>query len=74
MEPKGIAKLSVIEGEDDRLWTVRQASAWLSLTEHALRSMLRREQIPQEAIFRMGKRIRFRSNTLRAWVRDRRSA
>lgn len=74
MEPKGAAKLSLLQAEDDRLWTVRQASAWLALTEHALRGMLRREQIPSGAIFRMGRRIRFRSDALRAWVRDRNSA
>ncbi len=74
MEPKGTSKLSLIEGEDDRLWTVKQASTWLSLTEHALRSMLRRDQLPREAIVRMGRRIRFRSNALRGWIRDRLSA
>lgn len=52
----------------DALWTVRQASAWLSLTEHALRTMLRRNQLPAEAIVRIGRRIRFRSAELRAWL------
>lgn len=72
--PVNLSAPPTVETSDDRLWTVRQASQWLSLTEHALRSMLRREQIPHEAIFRMGRRIRFRSNALRAWVRDRHSA
>ena len=53
----------------DKLWTVKQAAEWLSLTEHALRTMLRRNQIPQDAIVRLGRRIRFRSDCLRTWVR-----
>lgn len=57
----------------DPLWTIRQACAWLSLTEHALRTMLRRNQLPTEAVVRIGRRIRFKSTALRAWV-DRRSA
>jgi excisionase family DNA binding protein len=57
----------------DPLWTIRQACAWLSLSEHALRTMLRRNQLPAEAVVRLGRRIRFKSTALRAWV-DRRSA
>ena len=53
----------------DPLWTVRQASAWLAVSEHALRCMLRRNQIPTEAIFRIGRRVRFRSEALRLWVK-----
>jgi excisionase family DNA binding protein len=54
----------------DPLWTVRQACAWMSLTEHALRTMLRRNQLPAGAIVRIGRRIRFRSAELRAWLRQ----
>jgi excisionase family DNA binding protein len=57
----------------DPLWTIRQACAWLSLTEHALRTMLRRNQLPAEAVVRLGRRIRFKSAKLRDWV-ERRSA
>lgn len=53
----------------DPLWTVRQASAWLAVSEHALRCMLRRNQLPQEAIVRIGRRVRFRSEALRLWVK-----
>lgn len=55
----------------DPLWNIRQACSWLSLTEHALRTMLRRNQLPAEAIIRIGRRIRFRSTALRAWVERR---
>ncbi len=64
---------SVIPFPNDGLWTVRQACSWLSLTEHALRTMLRRNQLPPEVIVRLGRRIRFKSSALRAWV-ERRSA
>ena len=53
----------------DPLWTVRQASAWLAVSEHALRCMLRRNQLPPEAIVRIGRRVRFRSEALRLWVK-----
>ena len=55
----------------DPLWTVRQACSWLSLTEHAVRTMLRRNQLPPDAIVRIGRRIRFRSSALRAWIERR---
>lgn len=58
----------IIPFPQDGLWTVRQASAWLSVSEHALRCMLRRNQLPQEAIVRIGRRVRFRSEALRLWV------
>jgi excisionase family DNA binding protein len=58
-----------VAGVPDKLWTIKQAADWLSLTEHALRTMLRRNQIPQDATLRIGRRIRFRSDALRAWIR-----
>ena len=53
----------------DPLWTVRQAIAWLAVSEHALRCMLRRNQLPSEAIVRIGRRVRFRSEAMRLWVK-----
>jgi predicted DNA-binding transcriptional regulator AlpA len=50
------------------LWTIRQASAWMSMSERALRCMLHRNQVPREVIIRIGRRIRFRADALRAWV------
>ena len=52
----------------DPLWTVRQTSAWLSMTEQALRCMLRRGQIPAEVVVRIGRRVRFKPADLRAWI------
>ena len=53
----------------EALWTVRQASAWLAVSEHALRCMLRRDQLPSEAIVRIGRRVRFIPEALRLWVK-----
>lgn len=50
------------------LWTVRQTSAWLSMTQEALRCMLRRNQVPAGVIVRIGRRIRFKPAALRAWI------
>ena len=50
------------------LWTIRQASAWMSMTERALRCMIHRDQVPRDVIVRIGRRIRFRAAALRAWV------
>ena len=50
------------------LWTIRQASAWMSMSDRALRCMLHRRQVPDELIVRIGRRIRFRPDALRAWI------
>ena len=50
------------------LWNIRQASEWLSMSERALRCMLQRNQVPQDVIIRIGRRIRFRAGPLRAWI------
>ena len=63
--------MSLLPSVEDGLWDVKQASQWLALTEHALRTMLRRNQVPPEAIVRIGRRIRFRSDVLRAWIQAR---
>ena len=50
------------------LWTIRQASEWLSMSERALRCMLQRNQVPRDVIIRIGRRIRFRAGAMRAWI------
>lgn len=42
--------------------------AWLSMTQEALRCMLRRNQVPAGVIVRIGRRIRFKPAALRAWI------
>ena len=58
----------------DGLWNIRQACEWLSVTEHSLRTMLKRREIPAEIILKLGRRVRFRSDLLRAWALAQRSA
>ena len=64
----------VIPFPADGLWTVRQACEWLSMTEHSLRTMLKRREIPPEIILKLGRRVRFRSDLLRDWAIAQRSA
>ena len=47
--------------------TVGQAAEYLSVTEAALRAMIRRRDIP---FIRMGRRIRFDVNVLDRWMRN----
>jgi excisionase family DNA binding protein len=58
----------------DGLWTVRQTSEWMSVTELSLRTMLKRREIPAPIIVKIGRRVRFRSDLLRDWVLKQRSA
>lgn len=60
--------IAMMSAPVDGLWTVRQASQWLSVTELSLRTMLKRRQIPKGVILKLGRRIRFRSDLLRTWV------
>lgn len=50
------------------LWNIRQASRWLCMSERALRSMLYRDEIPKDAVVRIGRRIRFIPAALRGWI------
>ena len=59
---------------ENALWSVRQAGAWLSVTELSLRTMLKRRQIPPEIVLKIGRRVRFRSDLLRAWALGQRAA
>jgi len=75
VEPR--AQLSLVARQDagtasspvpEKLWTVKQAAEWLSISEQSLRTMLKRRQIPAPAILKLGRRVRFRSDILRDWV------
>ena len=56
------------------LWNVKQACAWLSITEHSLRTMLKRKQFPPGCVLKLGRRVRFRSDILRDWALRQQSA
>ena len=62
--------MALVPPAPDGLWTIRQASGWLSVSEHALRCMLRRNQVPPEVVVRIGRRVRFRSDAVRAWIKS----
>jgi excisionase family DNA binding protein len=75
MEPR--AQLSLVARPDagsapsvppERLWTVKQAAEWLSISEQSLRTMMKRRQLPAQAILKLGRRVRFRSDVLRDWA------
>jgi len=50
------------------LWTVEEFANYLRVTVGAARAMIRRGQVPAEAVLRIGKRIRVRSAVIRGWV------
>jgi excisionase family DNA binding protein len=58
----------------DKLWNIKQAADWLSMTEMSLRAMLKRRQIPASTILKFGRRVRFRSDLLREWALRQQSA
>lgn len=58
----------------EKLWTIREVAGWLSMTEMAVRAMLKRRQFPQAALLKFGRRVRFRSDILRDWALRQRSA
>ena len=65
---------ATMSAPSDGLWTVRQASQWLSVTELSLRTMMKRREIPGELLLKIGRRVRFRSDLFKSWVLQQRSA
>ena len=58
------------EGEHE-LWTVGEFADFIRVTVGAARAMIRRDQVPQKAIVRIGKRIRLRVGLIRRWLGER---
>lgn len=55
-----------------RFITVAQAAAMLTLSESAMRAMIKRRQFPGDVLLRLGKRsLRFDTERLAAWIRSR---
>jgi hypothetical protein len=50
------------------LWTVEQCAQWIAVTVMSFRCMLRRREIPEEAIVRIGRRVRLRADVFQRWV------
>ena len=62
------------ENEDPELWTVEDFAKWLRITNSAARAMLRRRELPAEAVFKVGRRVRLRADLIKNWVFNRKSA
>ena len=50
------------------LWTVDEFAAWMRITPMAVRCMLRRREVPEKAIVRVGRRVRLRADILQEWI------
>lgn len=49
-----------------------QVAAWLGVTVEALYKMVERAEIPPESVVRLGRRLRFDAEQLRAWLTEKR--
>jgi hypothetical protein len=50
------------------LWTVEEFATWMRITPMAARCMLRRRELPQAAVIKIGRRVRLRVDILQEWV------
>lgn len=50
------------------LWTVEEFAGWMRITPMAARCMLRRRELPQAAVVRIGRRVRLRADLVQEWV------
>lgn len=50
------------------LWTVEEFAAWMRITTMAARCMLRRRELPAEAVIKIGRRVRLRADLVQEWV------
>ena len=58
------------EGEHE-LWTIGEFSDFVRVTIGAARAMIRRGELPEKAVLRIGRRIRLRSALVRRWLGER---
>ena len=50
------------------LWTVEEFAQWMRITPMAARCILRRRELPAEAVIRIGRRVRLRADLVQKWV------
>jgi excisionase family DNA binding protein len=50
------------------LWTVEEFAAWMRITTMAARCMLRRRELPAQAVIKIGRRVRLRADLVQEWV------
>jgi len=51
-----------------QLWTVEEFAQWMRITTMAARCMLRRREIPADAVIKIGRRVRLRAELVQEWV------
>jgi len=50
------------------LWTVEEFAQWMRITTMAARCMLRRRELPPDAVIKIGRRVRLRADLIQEWV------
>ncbi len=50
------------------LWTINEFSEWLRISPAAARAMVRRQELPERSVLRIGRRVRIRSEMIKEWV------
>jgi hypothetical protein len=58
----------------ETLWTIEEFASWLRITTLAARAILRRRELPPDAVLKIGRRVRLRAELVKAWVLKRRPA
>jgi hypothetical protein len=52
----------------ETLWTIEDVAAWLRVTPLAVRAMHRRREFPPGSVLKLGRRVRFRAEVVKAWI------
>ena len=55
--------------DDQELWTINEFAEWLRISSAAARAMLRRRELPEQAVIRIDRRVRIRSEIIKDWFR-----
>lgn len=58
----------------DELWTIRDFAEWFKVSIPAVRGILRRRELPPEAVIKVGRRVRLKAELVKQWVLRRQSA
>lgn len=64
----------VVDKPELQLWTIEDFARWIRVTPMAVRAILKRRQLPPEAVIKIGRRVRIRADLARNWVLTRQSA
>src|SRR5206468_370898 len=70
----GGLEVSHMPQAQETLWTIDEFSAWMKITPMATRAMLRRHNLPANAIVKVGRRVRIIARIVQEWVLKRNSA